>query len=63
MEIEECLSLWRSAEKEWVRSVECIIRVLVGIEKLPSQAEECGMGVWSAEWDRGALIEEELTAQ
>ena len=43
-EIEECLSQWRSAETWRVRSAECIIGAPVGIEELPSRAEECGKG-------------------
>jgi len=38
--------------------------VLVGIEELPSRAEECGKGgVLSGEWDRTALKEKELIAE
>jgi len=29
-------------KRGWVRSVECIIGAPVGIEELPSRAEECG---------------------
>ena len=42
--IEEFLSQMRSAEHGWVRSVECIIEAPVGIEELPSRAEEHRMG-------------------
>jgi len=40
--IEECLSQRRSARKGGVRSIECIIGAPVGIEELPSQADEHG---------------------
>jgi hypothetical protein len=40
----------------WIRSVECIIEALVGIEELLSRVEkrgtggiECGMGSWSTQ--------------
>ena len=58
------LSQQRSAENRWVRSAEYIIVAPVGIEELPSQAEEHREGGQSAEWDRGAQVGiEELPSQ
>jgi len=49
--IEECYPIGGAPKTGWVTSAECILGALVGIEELPSQAEEhrkvgmeCGLG-------------------